>query len=324
MHIEQFDIAQTLPVIQFDYEQLKTWAQELVSKYDGLVVTEDQIPEIKKDMAELNKMKDKLNRARIDTVKAISAPIKEFEQKIKDICEIFTKAYTGLNNQVLAFQEEERKEKQSKILALINEKISSITKDNPEIQDKITVHIPANWLNKTCSMKTIEENIELQIQACVDAVNEGKRIKKAQFERLLLIENAVKGVNEKYGINISVSQFMGIRDFTDIEKDAAEILESIENAAREIASIKKGQDLQEVNPVQNNLVTQAEEKHLAEFQDDSKPPQDKITIRFTALFPPEQEDQVREILNQNGFMRIKRQLESIGVKTSFEKVSSNG
>lgn len=238
MHIEHFDIAQTLPVIQFDYEQLKTWAQELVSKYDGLVVTEDQIPEIKKDMAELNKMKDKLNRARIDTVKAISAPIKEFEQKIKDICEIFTKAYAGLNNQVLAFQEEERKEKQSKILVLINEKINSITKDNPEIQDKITVHIPANWLNKTCSMKTIEENIELQIQACINAVNEGK--------------------------------------------------------------------------------------HLAEFQDDSKPPQDKITIRFTAMFSPEQEDQVREILNQNGFMRIKRQLESIGVKTNFEKVSSNG
>lgn len=44
-----------------------------------------------------------------------------------------------------------------------------------------------------------------------------------------------------------------------------------------------------------------------------------ITLKFIATFTPDQEEQVREILNQNFFMRIIRQLKAVGIDVTFTK-----
>lgn len=48
-----------------------------------------------------------------------------------------------------------------------------------------------------------------------------------------------------------------------------------------------------------------------------------ITLRLVATFAPEQEDKVREILNQNYFMRIVRQLKAIDVDVDFSRVAAD-
>lgn len=40
---------------EFNFEELKKWALEKVEKYQNLMVTEDQVIDIKKEMADINK-----------------------------------------------------------------------------------------------------------------------------------------------------------------------------------------------------------------------------------------------------------------------------
>lgn len=50
---------------------------------------------------------------------------------------------------------------------------------------------------------------------------------------------------------------------------------------------------------------------------------DLVMLRLMVMFPPEQEEQVREILNQNHFMRIVRKLKAVGIDVDFSRVDTN-
>ena len=50
----ELKIEPQLPVLAFNVEQLRAWATGLTERYTNMVVTEDAIVEVKKDMADLN------------------------------------------------------------------------------------------------------------------------------------------------------------------------------------------------------------------------------------------------------------------------------
>lgn len=328
VNIENIDISQTLPVIGCDYDGLKNWALAYVSRYKDLVITEDQVKEIKKDMAEINKAKQRIDKARIEAVKAVSAPIKAFETKIKEICGIFDDAYNSLGNQVKEFEETEREQKRDQIKDLWKEKINAASDAYPNMSGKFTVQFPANWLNKSYSLKSIDREIDLYIQNQIEAEQERQRIEKAQSERRLLIENAVRAANEKYKTDLPLYPFME-PPYTDIEKDAAEILAIIEIEAQDHSEMVKAvadMNLEKPNLPGNEAISVAPAHDVSNVKINDIPLQseparqeNRLIFRFTATFTPDQEEQVKEILNRNNFLKIKRQLDSIGVKTIVER-----
>lgn len=331
VNIENLEVSKTLPAISCDYECLKEWALAYVSRYKDLLVTEDQVKDIKKDMAEINKAKHNLERARIDAVKAVSAPIKEFEAQIKEVCAIFDEAYDRLGKQVKEFEKWERAEKLIDVQNLINDLIQKTILDKPELRNTISIPVNDRWLNKSVKMSVIQEDIELLIEDQIRAEQERKRVEKAQSERRILIENAVKAANEKYGADLPLYPFMEPY-YTDLEKNTADIVAIIEKEAQENAESQRERKVFEACREQelacrerDNDSPEVEQGFIeAEF---AKPISDNtnnlIMFRLTALFTPEQEDKVREILNQNHFMKIVRQLQGIGADVKFEKVNQN-
>lgn len=49
---------------EFNFEELKKWALEKVEKYQNLMVTEDQVIDIKKEMADINKYAKEIDAKR--------------------------------------------------------------------------------------------------------------------------------------------------------------------------------------------------------------------------------------------------------------------
>ena len=58
----------SLPAVSFDLEGLAAWATAMTEKYAGLVVSEDQVKDVKKDMAALNAARIRVDNARKETV----------------------------------------------------------------------------------------------------------------------------------------------------------------------------------------------------------------------------------------------------------------
>lgn len=224
---ETFNMKADLPVITFDFDRLVADAKAMVSKYDGLLITEDQVKDIKKEMAEINVAKLRLDKARKEAVRKVSEPIKAFEGKIREVCAIFDHAYDALGAQVKEFERKEREEKRKAVQAMIDESIRLAKGANPAMADKFTLIVQEKWLNKTASFKAIQAEIDAAIADQIKAEAELQRLERKKAERRLLIENAVKSGNKTYGFDFPVSQFM-TPQLTSLDVDAVVVLDHIE------------------------------------------------------------------------------------------------
>lgn len=216
------EVASTLPVLHLDFDQLKAWADGLTARYADLVVTEEAIADVKRDMAELNKNKAKLEEARKETVKRISEPIRAFETQIKEVCGIFDTAYAKLGSQVKAFEEAQREEKRAVVHKIIANAVC-------ESGYGLTIPVQDKWLNKTTSLKSIQEDVAAIVRNYIEEAQRRKALEQARQDRAAAIESHVHSLNERYGFKFSVSSFV-VGQFMNMDTPLAEVLTRIESA----------------------------------------------------------------------------------------------
>lgn len=192
------------PAVSFDFAGLVAWARGMTGKFENLVVTEDQVPEIKECMAELNKAKISLENSRKETVKELSAPLKTFEGQIKQVTAIFEETYKFLSEQVQHFVEQEREKKREIVQAAIAEELAA-RKDEVEA---FAIPIQDKWLLKSTTLKSIREAVQGIIDQRIESLRLQQQAEQARAERASAIEQAVKAANAEYHLELSVAQFM--------------------------------------------------------------------------------------------------------------------
>lgn len=204
MEDSRMKLQTSLPAVSFDYAGLVAWAQGMTSKYQGLVVTEDQVAEIRVCMSDLNKAKISVDNSRKETVKKLSAPLKEFEGQIKKVAAIFDATYRALSEQVQHFVEQEREKKREVVQGIIAEELE---KRKGEVQP-FAIPIQDKWLLKSTTLKSIREAVQGIIDQRIESLRLQQQAEQARAERASAIEQAVKAANAEYQLELSVAQFM--------------------------------------------------------------------------------------------------------------------
>jgi hypothetical protein len=215
----ELQVKETLPELSFNFDELKAWAVGLTENYNGLVVTEDMVPAIKSEMAGLNKMRDKLETARKEAVKRVSAPIKDFEAQVKEVVGIFTTAREGLAEQVHAYEQRARDEKRASVQFAID-----AAKDEHGVQG-LAIPIQESWLNKTAKMQTVKAEVDAIILAHLKAEREREELARARQERAFAIEQKVQALNAAHSMTVAVSTFTRM---TEGDTPLADVFEAIE------------------------------------------------------------------------------------------------
>lgn len=203
--------------ITFNYEELRNELTEKVSMYETLVYTDEQIKEAKEDKANLNKLKRALNDERIALEKKYMQPFETFKAQVNDIIRIIDKPIAVIDKQVKEFEQKEKDEK----LEAIKEMFASVG-FQPFVN--LEMIFDNKWLNKTFSMKKIED---------------------AMKERMFQIGNDVKTLNDlpefgfealeiyKTTLDINMALAEG-RKLADIQKKKKEQQEAEERRRAEL------------------------------------------------------------------------------------------
>ncbi|SHN66674.1 DUF1351 domain-containing protein [Desulfovibrio litoralis] len=221
---------ETLPQVSTNYAQLKNWALSFVEKYNGLVVTEDQVTEIKKDMAELNKVAREIDDKRKELVKQVSLPILEFELQIKEIISIFKTTREELDTQVQVYIEKEREEKRKAVLAEIER--FKTEENTPEL----TINIKPEWLNKTTKLLHIKGEI-LEIITAYKKEQELKKLaENAKNDRIEFINNEIQKLAIEFDTPLAFRLFSHLQDpnlsLAEISKNIRLIFENNKKAVQ--------------------------------------------------------------------------------------------
>jgi hypothetical protein len=104
-----------LKTLETNAEKIKAELVEGLKKYQGLVYTDENIAEAKKDMAELNKIKTDIDNQRKDVKKLIMKPYDEFEPTAKELIELIQSTRDTIEQQVSVYEQKRKEAKKQQI-----------------------------------------------------------------------------------------------------------------------------------------------------------------------------------------------------------------
>lgn len=107
--LENINISSTLPIINGNFEEIKKELKNQLNQFD-LIVDEDSIKTAKSMATQVNKMSKTIDTIRKEEVTKLSAPIKEFEIKAKELSSLCQTSRQKLLLQVKVFEDKQREE----------------------------------------------------------------------------------------------------------------------------------------------------------------------------------------------------------------------
>ena len=152
--------------IDFNAEEIKNALTEATKMYKGLVLTEQDVPDAKKRIANWRKVREFMESERKRLKKECLAPYEAFEVEYKDVLGVLDTAIADTDVQVKDFDETEKKLKEQKIA---NWFLAEIDYDTLEIDlEKI---FDPKWLNKSVTLETALAELKSKMGAILTDYN---------------------------------------------------------------------------------------------------------------------------------------------------------
>ena len=169
--------------LKANFEETKLALTEFIEPYTQVIVSEDAISEAKADRAKINAVAKHIDDYRKLVKKVYTEPLKQFEDKCKELVSICDQGKNNIDYQLTEFEE---KRKQEKLSYLEDYYFHKVTKDNPEyITFKQALH--PKWENKTVSLEECQKYINDTVQKVDKEVNTIRSL-HSQWETSLLDE----------------------------------------------------------------------------------------------------------------------------------------
>lgn len=194
-------------MIRFDNSELIQKAIEETIRYKNLIVTEEELPNVKKNVINLNKLITNLEDQRKLVKKTYNEPYNEFENKIKEVVNILDQAKSSLKIQFDKFEELRIDKRKKEIDGMLDAKLSDRWLwDKFHTEFKI---IPSSWLNATTfSIKQIKE-----------LINENYRVLCARQQQEIETEN-IRKENERLKKEAQEAEFKSVLSLIDVYNTA--------------------------------------------------------------------------------------------------------
>lgn len=157
---------------KFNYAELKAAVEERMTFYAAAIYSDDQIKEAKADKAALNKLRKALNDERIKREREYMQPFAEFKAQINEIISIIDKPVQAIDAQVKAFDERRKEERRTAISDYWN------CTGAPEWMHSCK----PSWLNASYSMKTIQAEIDANIEQATKDLAVIRKLPEYAFE----------------------------------------------------------------------------------------------------------------------------------------------
>jgi len=234
----EIKLEKQLPVVTINFAEVKTSIQQAMEKYNGLVVTEEELPGCKATQKQLAGYRNKLDTYRKDVKKEMTKPITDFENQCKELIGLVTDAESPIKEGIEVFNEKIRENKRTDALAVIF-KTAIAQGLNEKYANQLTVLDKYTML----SAKAKDTLIDIEQRAFIllqeqDREIEQIRIEKERVAEALRLENEriaeLKVLEEKRQIELVAAEEKRKKEF-----EASEILRIAENLQIAINTIEQ-------------------------------------------------------------------------------------
>lgn len=162
-------VTQTPGIIDFDFDAVKVAVEEKTSVYNGIVVAETDIPNAKKDLADLRKFRKELDDSRKAVKNEWMKPYEAFEERAKQLLKLIDEPIALIDGQLKDFEKARIEAKQKHLHDLYEQNIGGLAEYLPFESLK-----KPSWDNKSISDQDIVYSIQeaaVKVSTDLDAIH---------------------------------------------------------------------------------------------------------------------------------------------------------
>ena len=198
-------------VIEFNYNEVKSWVAEGVekySKYENMIMDADAVKVGKADRAELNKVKEALNKERIRQEKEYMKPFNQFKSQVNELITMIDEPVKLIDKAVKGYEAEQKAQKEAEIKAIFEQEAAEAA-----AEIRLDAIWDAKWLNASVSLKKVQEAIHERIQQFNSDIETLQKLPEFAFE-------AVETYKQTLDINKAISEGQRLADIQRRKQEA--------------------------------------------------------------------------------------------------------
>ena len=264
LQVIEFEVTELVPAkVSSNIDDLKNFMKIVKQKYEGWIVTEDDIDIAKSERTKLNKLEKKISDERKKIQKKANADI----EILIDTLKTYEKEVKGISNfigeQLKGYDEKIREKKKVEV----QKKINNIFTRNPGL--KIFLEWNDKWLDKSFTFKKIENEVQKQYdepEKKQDFINSQIAKANSEIEFMITFESMKFLMTEDYNV-ITEKIENKKNEIKQTEANLRQKAEEEKQRAIEEAEIQKQKEIEEIKKQQivqielQNMETTKKEKY---------------------------------------------------------------
>lgn len=182
--------------------ELAKYLEEKLEKYNGLVVTEDNLKEMKSVLKEIVSIRTKLTRFGADKKRELKIPYNTFTAELEQVLAVVSRVENPIANQIGEFEQQEMLKRKETVLNMVEDKAQSLG-----IRDEYknrAVPNPKWWENKTAKMSDVALSIEEMLKGVLEQQKNDDDLKRMQAEKVEMIKMKIDLFNQNYALDTPI------------------------------------------------------------------------------------------------------------------------
>lgn len=182
--------------------ELAKYLEEKLEKYNGLVVTEDNLKEMKSVLKEIVSIRTKLTRFGADKKRELKIPYNTFTAELEQVLAVVSRVENPIANQIGEFEQQEMLKRKDTVLNMVEDKAQSLG-IRDEYKNRVVPN-PKWWENKTAKMSDVALSVEEMLKGVLEQQKNDDDLKRMQAEKVEMIKMKIYLFNQNYALDTPI------------------------------------------------------------------------------------------------------------------------
>lgn len=180
-------VTENIQKFAWNYEYFKAELQQHIQQYKGLVVNEENLPDMEKTKRDIASLRVRLSKFKTQIKAELDKPYKAFDGQMKELFSLVEDAEKPLSDQLEKYENQRRASKEYELLQYIADKAAEMGLEEKYSSQIVIDH---KWLNRTQKWSDTENDILQRLAWHLDIQAQERqadlfREQKAEMAKLL-------------------------------------------------------------------------------------------------------------------------------------------
>jgi 5-hydroxyisourate hydrolase-like protein (transthyretin family) len=111
----ELTVIKNVQEFEWNFAEIKDKLTEAIAKYNGLLVTEENLPEMEKTHREIAGLRIRVDKFRTDTKRQLSEPATKFDGEVKELLDIIRQAEVPIREQIIKYEADRVSKRQDEL-----------------------------------------------------------------------------------------------------------------------------------------------------------------------------------------------------------------